>query len=406
MTELLYGIGPWRATAALLLLAGACSDSAASMVTDTATDTATGAGITDPGDPGTTSSVSLAEGDNVTAGSAASSPVSGQESPAVSDGSDADPAFEMPEGMAPAALGEEVAVPESTAPLTYAPCALEERVGRFALLSRPDTELAAMGTTQLNGFVRDGVRPADLDEVLMQEGECRLVTGPDLLCDPRCAVSEVCTTDGSCIAAPTSQDVGTISVAGTATAIQLVPNTANNYLPEVGTTIDYAPYDLGAELALSAPGGSLAPFVLRGHGVEMLELEEGEWLVAMDQPLTLRWQAPAESNDAVRIVIELDIAHHGGVDAQIACDVADTGTFDIPATLINGLLERGVAGFPAVTLTRRSVDSTAVGAGCVEFVVASETSRDVSIPGLVSCGSDDDCSDGQRCNVENLTCAQ
>lgn len=376
MTKVRRNLGGMSLVVATLAWGGACSDSpsTAADVTDGSAQAEAGAANTGRGP--VSDDLSGAVGD---AGLAAGDEGEGQDPPA---GASADP-------------------------LVYAPCPAEQRIGRFVVHSLPQNADRA-ASTELSGFVRDGVRPADVDEVLLEAEEegCRLVSGPDLLCDPRCAFDELCTADGSCTAAPTSQDAGPVSITGTTREFRLVPNSANNYLPEPGTMVDYAPYEEGAELSLSAAGAEVPPFELRARGVEPLTFGDSDLEVAMDSPLLLLWEAPKRSDSAVRVRVELDIAHHGGVDAQVVCDVADTGSLQVPAALINGLLEQGVAGFPAVTLARRSVSSAMLEAGCLEFVVDSEISQEVSIPGLLSCGTDDDCPAGMLCKAENLTCGE
>lgn len=282
---------------------------------------------------------------------------------------------------------------------TYAPCDSGERIGWFALVGRPADDVRSEPSVEVTGFVRDRVRPAEADTILAEDGDCRLVSGPDLLCDPRCEPDEVCSAEGSCEAAPESRDLGPITVRGTDPALGLVPNSGNNYLLAMGTEVAYPPYEVGSALSLQAEA-----FSLRGYGVDALALADVEPVLEAGMPLSLRWQAPEHPAESVRMFIEIDIAHHGGVDAQLVCHAPDTGAFEVPAALVTELLAQGVAGFPAVTLARRSVDSLAIEGGCVEFVVASEISRAVTIPGLTSCSSDNECPEEQLCQPSTMIC--
>lgn len=100
----------------------------------------------------------------------------------------------------------------------------------------------------------------------------------------------------------------------------------------------------------------------------------------------------------------LDIACHGGTLAPIESHVPDTGSFEIPASLVTQLVDIGFSGFPAVDLTRRSADSVEVaGLGCVELEVLASARVDAALPGVTSCNVDDDCEAGQTCR-EDLTC--
>ena len=96
--------------------------------------------------------------------------------------------------------------------------------------------------------------------------------------------------------------------------------------------------------------------------------------VTRNKALNVTW-TPPPSGGAARIFMSMDIAHHGGGAARIECDVPDTGSATIPAGLINQLLDRGSAGFPKLTLTRRTVDSVTIAPGCVDFLVSSSVER-------------------------------
>jgi hypothetical protein len=103
------------------------------------------------------------------------------------------------------------------------------------------------------------------------------------------------------------------------------------------------------------------------------------------------------------MLIDLNIALHGGTPGSIECEVPDTGSFELPIALTNQLLAQGFSGFPALVLTRHSVDSETIDEGCVDFEASSTVIFEVEIDGLTSCGVDEDCPTGQVCQVD-LTC--
>jgi hypothetical protein len=73
--------------------------------------------------------------------------------------------------------------------------------------------------------------------------------------------------------------------------------------------------------------------------------------------------------------------------------------------LIDDLLDRELSGFPTVALARRTADSVKVGAGCVDFVVSSDKTRGLEVPGVTSCNEDADCPEpGQVCKHPQLVC--
>jgi hypothetical protein len=116
----------------------------------------------------------------------------------------------------------------------------------------------------------------------------------------------------------------------------------------------------------------------------------------------LSWNA-ASDPDASSVHLKLDISHHGGSKGMIECDAADNGSLTIPAALVKELLGLGVAGFPTVILTRSSTTRAQAGAGAVALVVGSTTERSVTVPGVDSCTSDEQCPSGEVCQPD-LTC--
>lgn len=302
---------------------------------------------------------------------------------------DADPAVVDAGPPAP-----DAAAPDTSAePEPYAPCDPAARVGGFSVSLEE-------GYTAVGGFVRDAVLPSDVWTVLATEGDCHLRVGPVLHCEPGCGAGETCAGAGGCVPYPRNQSVGTVRIEGLAAPVEMEPSAVGSYnfvgdLPHPGVA-------QGATVHLLAAGGDQPAFELTAQGVAPLEAPGDPVPASADRPVALRWTRPAAPGPA-RVQVRLDIAHHGGTLAEIECDVADTGALDIPASLVAGLFERGVAGFPAVTLTRRTVDSTATAAGCVELVVASAVTLDVAIDGLRSCSFDEDCPDGESCAPE-LVC--
>jgi hypothetical protein len=174
---------------------------------------------------------------------------------------------------------------------------------------------------------------------------------------------------------------------------------ANNYQPPAGTTLPFPPCAAGAELKLSAAGGSYAPFTLGASCIEPLELA-GPVRIAMGQPLALSWNKGA-SNMKVNVKVLLDISQHGTSKGKIECDVSDTGSLSIPAALVNALVDLGVSGFPTVLVTRELDGTAAAGGPANVFLkISAPYRRAVEIPGLVSCNESSQCPAGQTCQVD------
>ncbi|MDC0706938.1 hypothetical protein POL68_00480 [Stigmatella sp. ncwal1] len=279
--------------------------------------------------------------------------------------------------------------------LAYTPCALEERAGQFTV------ELGD-GSTSVQGRVLNGVVPSNVRQVEAQEGPCRLLRGRSLFCNPACGASQTCGEDGVCIPYPTPQDVGTVQIRGLKAALSLTPNSAKFYF-NGGSSLPHPGFDAGAALTLEARGAEVPAFSLRGRGIQALAVPDAPITVERGKTVAVSWTPPSDPG-AARIQIVMDLAHHGGIAASLECDaVPDSGSYVIPAGLITKLLDVGVAGFPKITISRRTADSTDTSAGCVELLVLSQTERELTLPGLVSCSSDEDCPTGQSCQSD-LTC--
>lgn len=288
-------------------------------------------------------------------------------------------------------------------------CALEGRVGRFGLSLEHEAVAPAMPApaySQLIGAVRDGVVPSDVWVVSgAPVGTCRLMVGPTFACSPACTPGNVCKA-GACVAAPVSHSVGKVTVTGLLAPTSITPNGSNTYYwPSAG--LAYPPFTPGGMIGLVAAGGDYPPgFSLSVRGIQPLEVPEGQSLpistTKSNQDLVVTWEAPP-ATAAGRMFLSLDIAHHGGVAAQVQCDVPDSGSGTIPGALLDALVAKGAFGFPEITLTRQSVDSTTIAPGCVEFVVLASLRRSLMVEGITSCTSNAECPTGQTC--EKMKCS-
>ena len=88
---------------------------------------------------------------------------------------------------------------------------------------------------------------------------------------------------------------------------------------------------------------------------------------------------------------------------MIECDADDTGSLEIAAPLVTELINLGVAGFPTIIVTRKSVGSTTIAQGRVDLIVSSDVEHEVQVSGVTSCTDDMDCPSGQTCQSD-LTC--
>lgn len=276
----------------------------------------------------------------------------------------------------------------------YSPCPATERVGGFAVV-------LGDGYSAVEGRVASGVVPANVREVSASEGACRLLEGRRLSCSPACGAGETCGFDGVCIVYPTSASVGVVSVSGLTATLAMSPTSIGSYT-NGATQLPHPALTEGALATVSAPGEILPGFALTSRGIAALETPQDEVALARGRELEVTWTPGGENSARVRLV--LDLAHHGGIAASLECDgLDDDGRFAVPATLVTRLMDIGLAGFPTLSVTRRTASSTAIAPGCVDFVVSSEVVLPVVIDGLVSCVEDEECPGGQTCQFD-LTC--
>lgn len=268
-----------------------------------------------------------------------------------------------------------------------------------------DESAATPARTSFLGLVNDGAKPSPSSWVEEQSAAgCTLYTPVSPLCDPGCGSNAVCVSDNQCVPYPKSQPVGTITLKGVGDApVEMSPvGSSNNYQPKAGTMLPYPPCAENAVLSLSVEGGSYESFELQTKCIAPLEFQ-GPIKLEKAAPLKLSWQAPAQP-ELARIEVRLNISHHGGSRGEVRCDVADNGSLELPATMVDRLLELGVAGFPTIVLTRIATGGAVGGSPeNVEFIVQQYVERAVEIEGLVSCNEKQLCPEGQTCQAD-LTC--
>jgi hypothetical protein len=286
------------------------------------------------------------------------------------------------------------------AAFTHRPCERANRVGGFAVqlvAEKPEDDPPTPAFAAVTGGVRDRIDPREVWQEVQKDGACKVVNLPLLTCTPNCSGAQVCAGANRCVPAPLGQDVGAVSVTGLSSPLMPAALDKGYYAPFPAGR--YPPYAAEAEVKLMAAGGAYGPFSLAGRGITPLVFKPSGLRVANDQPLALTWTAPPQPGSA-RIEVALDIAHHGGIGARVECDLPDTGSYTIPGALITKLISFGTAGFPTITLSRRTVDSTTIAPGCVEFAVASSVERPVEVEGVISCGEDLPCPGGRPCGAD------
>lgn len=274
------------------------------------------------------------------------------------------------------------------------PCDPDTKVGTFVVQMEPDY-------TAFSGAVNDSVVDSKVLQLVESDGDCRLVRKENSFCDPMCASDEVCDLSGACVSAPLAQNLGSMTVTGTNPDLAIEPTATNKYngIPE------HPGFDADASIHLSTAGGDTDPLDLYGGGFEQITEQAEAWVIEAGVPVQVDWPAPVVTGPYTPYIrIELNIDQHGSTPMTLICDVDDVGTADISAALVDTLINSGVSGFPSGHVYRRTSDSTQTQWGCVELNVESHAQALVEIVGHTPCQTDNDCPDGQICDVPNETC--
>lgn len=300
-------------------------------------------------------------------------------------------------GNANAGTGNGSAIPGSS----------EAIVGTFQVQGLVDEKDDTTGLTKVVGTVGDGPIPANVVwTVAKKDGDCVVETPSAPFCEEACG-ADVCVAENRCQAYPTNHSVGTVVLTGANVvgggATVTLKEIAKAYQPPAGTSFTYPPFAEGDEIKLQASGGDYAQFELSTPAVDPIHLTTTDFALETGKAFALTWDA-AKAPKASQIYVKFDISHHGGIRGMIECTTDDDGELTVSADLMSELIGLGVAGFPSVVVMRQSIDTVQIAPGRVRLEVSSRVERYVSIAGLESCTTDEDCADGKTCRTTDSTC--
>ena len=240
--------------------------------------------------------------------------------------------------------------------------------------------------TSIAGGISNGVRPSAVwQQKGAAAGGCKLMVGPMLVCTTPCTSPQICAGQNQCVDEPRLQkSFGTLTLTGVGPSpITIEPIASVNYSATLSDP--YPPFLPGAAVQLAASGGTIPAFAFDGTGIQPLTFEGANLTMRNGEAFAFTWTAPTTPTTAP-IFVKAEIAHHGGIAAAIECDLPDTGAGEIPASMVSALITEGTAGFPTLSLTRRTITSKTVGPGCAEFAIASPVERQIGVcPTASSC---------------------
>jgi hypothetical protein len=269
--------------------------------------------------------------------------------------------------------------------------------GITARLIEANAATGASAYTSLLGKFQDGPQPPPIPlELSRREGDCSLLVPSLPSCIPACPSSALCTADDVCTPFPNAVSVGTIQVEGLGAAPFSMEARTSAFAYQPPATLPNPPCDEGADVRATTDS-----LTLESTCIAQLELTlDATPEVRAGEGLRMSWAA-AGIPDISRVHLVLDVAHHGGKKGEIVCDVPDTGSFEIPESLVTELVSLGLAGFPTIVVTRLAGALGTVESD-VAFTIASPIERHLNTGGT-SCTDDTECPMGTTGRVE-LTC--
>jgi hypothetical protein len=276
----------------------------------------------------------------------------------------------------------------------------------------PATSDGVPAHAQVDGFPTDSAPLPDLFTVQATAGDCKLYKPTYPLCDaPKCTTDETCVADNKCAKKPAAVGMGDLTFSGLAMAdgsssYILKPLSATIF-SYTGVGVNYPPCSAGTDVTVAGGADAATAFSVKTSCIEPLVVTGADPLPFDPAKATqVTWTPPSIAGKS-RVYVEVDVSHHGnGLKGQIICEAADSGSLEITANLVSGLIALGTAGFPELRLKRISTASAAAGSGKATLNVQMIVPRALAIPGLKSCTEDADCDPGQVCGTgaDNLKC--
>lgn len=275
-------------------------------------------------------------------------------------------------------------------PVFRGECASSEEIGFFFVQHEADYSV-------VNGEIADAVLPSKILTKVGSEGDCTLWQRKNPFCDPACTAGEACNQEGKCVPYPQPKSVGNVAVTGLEKAVEMTP------AQYFDTNMPHPAFLPGASVVLKAAGGDYPGFTLFGEGFAPIIIPSATWTIKKGEPLTMTW-TPDSSAKHANIRLRLNIDQHGNSPVELVCDVADTGTTTIAASLVDQLIGFGVTGFPSGHVIRHTLDSTKVGPGCIRFEVFSHVLGDLQVADHIPCDQAHPCPAPTSCDFPTGTC--
>lgn len=274
------------------------------------------------------------------------------------------------------------------------PCPMDTDLGGFSVTATDATDVA--------GTVSNGVVPITILENIGTDGDCVLLRRNNPHCEPACDPGQTCDWEGECIAYPSNQDLGVVTIDGLAQPVEMEPVFPGNTYFD--TTLPHPAMTPGELVTLRMPEGTYGPARMHGVAVDPLTGLAEEWSIEAGVDLELTWDATVTSPARSEVWVSVNIDQHGVSPGTLFCTFEDDGAGTVSGALIEQMVSVGVTGFPSGSIVRRTVDHADAGDGCMDFTVSSRAGVAVDVIGFTPCTSTAECPDGLVCNTELQIC--
>ena len=272
-------------------------------------------------------------------------------------------------------------------------CLTDTRVGGFELAhwDGPDE-----GFATATGSIADAVIPSTIRFEAGTDGGCTLWQKVVPFCEEPCEPDEACNHQSECVPYPVPQDIGPVTLTGLSQPLELTADDYGNYWD---TSLGYPMFQAGSPIVVSAQD----LFELRGFGVETLVVPQPDWLLQPGQDMAVSWTA---GTSPAWVEFTFNIDQHGASPLTMICEMEDTGSATLPASLLEQLVNSGVSGYPSAWMRRRTADAVQLEQGCVDLLVYSHVPVDMGVEGYTPCNGDQDCPDGEHCDMDQQICVE
>lgn len=224
-------------------------------------------------------------------------------------------------------------------------------------------------------FFQDGPAPV-IHEVVVEDGECRVLRAEYGTCEHGCDEGEICTSDDVCVPYPDRLYGGSLAVSGAGDPVELewTGNPAF-YFEDVG------PFDSNDTITATLSGDEVAGFEVQARGVDLIDEELSYCGVELEatKQVVFTWTPGPDPDACVELLINGYSNDHGlPLNDIIECHSPDDGQIVISSEVMGAFplwhqMDPKHPGkdWPPSELTRYNRATVDVEQGSVDFVVRS-----------------------------------